>query len=165
MNFTSILLLAVGGYALYSFVSREDDAVAPPADDNVSTNPSGTNTNGQSTVVTAPPTPAVSKAARIKCGGMDLRSWMVYAKNNREIREDQLTYDQWAWLFKETWGVDAPAIEDTKVPGNNRNLLLNIDQWLALTPIICIDAPNGISGINTVAMASPYEMLSIRNVN
>jgi hypothetical protein len=165
MDFGKILLFAVGGYFLYSFMSGQTQSLPTLPTDNASTNPSGTNTNGQSTVVSSPiPEPASNpNAITVNSNGPDLRTWMLHSKAVSGIQENTLTYDQWAWLFNEVYGIPAPPIEHSTVPGANRSLLLTVDQWIAATPINI--RPTGIGGINTVAMATPYETLNIRNVN
>lgn len=74
-----------------------------------------------------------SGAAAAIASAINLRARVLAAAG---VPDSQLlTFDQWNYYFRTVRGVDGPAPEDA-MPGQDRNRLLSIDEWLKLaTPL------------------------------
>jgi hypothetical protein len=135
MDFTTILLLAVGGYFLFSKIGS-GTPVAPAGTTNT------TNAN-QDTVSQQQQVNQVAANHTINAIIADMTS-------NGEDPSKYYSTDKWGFYYRRTRGIDAPT-QDVLFPGDPANKMYSLPEWWgAMTG-------HGFSGIGTIARhVNPY---------
>lgn len=139
MDFSKLLMLGAGGYAIYMWLqSRESAPVVLPDQ-----------TPGVPTVA---PTPAVVAALG------SFRDAMISAKNQYGYgSRDTFTIDEWNWFLSSKYSVPGPD-PDTIAGYSDRTLKIGIDQYALLV----VNKPAGLGALTYV---SPREIYGIRELN
>lgn len=146
MNITTLLLLAAGGYVLYNvFVGESGVVTTEPA-------PEPAPANVAPVVAVASTIPAFK--ARI------LATLAQHGEHSTTMNADQ-----WGYFYQLAYGVPGPDPDLMNLPA--RGLILTLDEWIQRAQPLTVVGLSGLrlGRVNTVSMASPYEMLNIRDVN
>ena len=144
MNFTTLLLLAAGGYVLYNVLQGQGDATLPPVD---------------TTPVNVVPTVGVASTVPT------FRARVLAEATRAGETRNAMNADEWGWYYQKAYGIAGPDPDLMNLPA--RGLLMTIDEWIQRAQPLTVVGLSGLrlGGVNTVSMASPYEMLNIRDVN
>lgn len=145
MDIAKLLLIGVGGYVLYQVFQGQDNQV-------VGILP----TTEPANVVPAVTTPSAVPAFKARV--------LEEMSKNGDTRTT-MDADNWGYYYQRAYGVAGPDPDNIGLP--SRGLLMTIDEWIGRIQPLSVVGLSGLrlGGVNTVAVATGYEMLNIRDVN